>query len=119
MGVRGEPSKTGAQSALLFVPLYSTSFRCGTKGFVCHAKKDGVHSTLFIVPPNCAALVRGTEGVCFTAQFGKFGQFGRRGSSRSSHNKITLVAVRRTGDFIYRNRAPNLISALNEGAGYG
>ena len=53
MGVRGEPSKTGAQSALLFVPLYSTSFRCGTKGFVCHAKKYGVHSTILLVrlPP--------------------------------------------------------------------
>ena len=59
-GGRGEPSKTGAQSALFIVPPNSTSFRRGTGKFICHVKKYGAQSALLVVPPNSAALVRGT-----------------------------------------------------------
>ena len=75
-GGRGEPSKTGVHSTLLFVPLNCASLVCGTGKFICHVKKYGVQST-----PSCCAASAVAEamagqaasqarlphgGICFT-----------------------------------------------------
>ena len=58
-GGKGESSKTGAQSALLLVPPNSAALVRGTGRF-CLTKDNGSGSARLLVPPNCAALVRGT-----------------------------------------------------------
>ncbi len=91
-GGRGEPSKTGAQSALFIVPPNCAALVRGTRGFCLPDKSDGEalpgipiialglaargdfvspQRCVFIVSPNCAALVRGTgKFICHVKKYG-------------------------------------------------
>ena len=64
-GGKGEPSKTAPQRGVLLVPPNCAALVRGTGRF-CLTKDNGSGSSLLLVPPNCAALVRGTGRVCLT-----------------------------------------------------
>ena len=73
-GGKGEPSKTGVQSTLLLVPPNCAALVRGTGDFVSPQR------CVFIVPPDSTSFRRGTGG--FICQ--RFRQRGLRGASRYS-----------------------------------